>query len=205
MNKVKELFKKYQKTLFIVLAIVIAITFLWIGLKVGKQEPTTDGATTKLKFENIGELATQSAYTTEVQVIDDSQKLFGIEVPFTQSKQIYSYNVNIKAGYDFTKVTYDVNEEAKTITVSLPEVQTLSKELDTDSFKVYHEQSSAFTHIDLETQNKATSEMCERAEQDAIDNGLYENAEKNAELVLKGFFSSAYDLDEYTLEFKKAQ
>ncbi len=199
--KPQEIFKKYQKLITIVCAIVIAAAFLWIGTKIGNKEPVVDGSTTKLKFENIGELATQSAYTTEVQVISDSQNLFGVEIPFTQSKQIYSYNVNIKAGYDFTKVTYDVDDENKVITITLPEVQTLSTELDTDSFKVYHEQTSAFTHIDLETQNSATKQMCERAEKDAIENGLYENAEKNAELVLKGFVSSAYDLEEYTLKF----
>ncbi len=200
----KKFYQANKKIITIIGMVLIAVAFLGIGLKVGNTGPTTDGQTTKLRFENIGELATQSAYTTEVEVTDDDKKLFGISLPFTEAKQIYSYNVNIKAGYDFTKITYDVNEESKEITVTLPEVQTLSTELDTNSFKIYHEQTSAFTHIDLETQNKAISEMCERAEQSAIENGLYENAEKNAELVLKGFFSSAYDLDEYTLTFKQS-
>lgn len=198
----KTFLQTNKKIFTIIGSIIIAAVFLWIGLKIGNTGPTTDGQTTKLRFENIGELATQSAYTTEVEVTDDDKKIFGISVPFTEAKQIYSYNVNVKAGYDFTKITYDVNDEKKEITITLPEVQTLSTELDTNSFKIYHEQTSAFTHIDLETQNKAISQMCERAEQSAIENGLYENAQKNAELVLKGFFSSAYDLDEYTLTFK---
>ena len=40
------------------------------------------------------------------------------------------------------------------------------------------------------------------AEETAIANGLLENARSNAETILKGFFTKAYDLDKYTLTFE---
>jgi len=194
----KQLNEATKRILTIVLIVVFTAGGLFIGTKIGNKEAQTDGKT----FEDIGELATQSAYCMEIEMIEDGQKAFGFDVPFTQAKQIYSYDVEIKAGYDFTKITYDVDEAKKQITVKLPKVQTLSKDLDTSSFKVYHEQDSMFTTIKLETQNKALQELIDRAEKDAIENGLYEEAEKNAELVLKGFFASEYNTKEYKIQFE---
>lgn len=185
--------------------LLVGFLGFFIGSKLNQTSDSVhmDGQTVKIKLENIGELATQSAYCTEVQVNDDAKKLLGMNLPFTEAKQIYSYTVNIKAGYDFGEITYSVDEDNKKIVVQLPEVKILSKELDPDSFKIYHEQESIFTSIDLGSQNEAMKELLERAETDAVANGLYEEAEKNAELVLKGFFAGNYDLDTYTLQFEK--
>ena len=39
------------------------------------------------------------------------------------------------------------------------------------------------------------------AEEEAVGNGLLEEARKNGELILKGFFANVYDPSEYTVEF----
>ena len=57
-----------------------------------------DNKTTSLGFENIGEFATQAAYCTTVNTEEAAQNIWGIEIPFTQSKYIYSYDSIIKAG-----------------------------------------------------------------------------------------------------------
>ena len=41
----------------------------------------------------------------------------------------------------------------------------------------------------------------QQAETDAIENGLYENARSNAEVLLRSFFAQAYDLEKYRLTF----
>lgn len=162
---------------------------------------STDGKTTKLGFEDIGELATQSAYCTEVQVTDSSQELFGINIPFTQSKYIYSYDIVIKAGLDFTGITW--SEQGDTIRITLPEIKILSSEIDLDSLKVYHEDESIFQKITLEDNNAALASLKTRAEEDAIANGLLEEARDNAEQILTAFFANEYDLTKYQLKFTK--
>lgn len=162
---------------------------------------TSRTKTTKLGFEDIGELATQSAYCTEVNVTEASQNLWGLEIPFTQSKYIYSYDMIIKAGLDFEEIDWTLDEKNSRIEVKLPEVKILSNELDLDSFQVYHEQESVFRPIALEENNQALNEMKKQAEADAISNGLLEEARKNAETILRGFFSDAYDLNQYKIEF----
>ena len=156
----------------------------------------------RLGFEDIGEMATQAAYTTQVSVTEGSRVLWGVTIPFTQSKYIYSYDVTIKAGIDFGGIDWDLDEEQKTIRVTMPETRVLSSEINLDSFKVYHESESIFRHITLEENNAALQELQHSAEETAIANGLLENARSNAETILKGFFTKAYDLDKYTLTFE---
>ena len=180
------------------LAILIAIVAaIGVGVRVIN---VSESKTTKMGFEDIGEMATQSAYCTEVNVTEDAKELYGMRIPFTQSKYIYSYDIVIKAGYDFNEIEW--KEKNKTIEVKLPEAKVLSNELDMDSFKVYHEEESIFSKITLEENNDAVKKMKLNAQENAIANGLLENARSNAETMLTGFFADEYDLDEYKIVFK---
>ena len=188
-----------KNIVLIALVVVLAITVVGLGFKVSH---TTEAKTTKLGFEDIGEFATQSAYCTEVSATANARKLFGHNLPFTQSNIVFSYDVVIKAGYDFSAITWDVHDT--TITVKLPEVKVLSCEVKEDSFKKYVEDESIFTPFTLDDNNNAMKALKETAQTDAIANGLYENARSNAETMLTTFFSSAYDMDQYTIEFQDA-
>lgn len=196
MNRVTH---NLKTIVLLVLVIILAITVAGLGFKVTH---TTESKTTKLGFEDIGEFATQSAYCTEVSSTANARKLFGHNLPFTQSKIVFSYDVVIKAGYDFSAITWDVHDT--TITVKLPEVKVLSCEVKEDSFKKYVEDESIFTPFTLDDNNNAMKALKETAQTDAIANGLYENARSNAETMLTTFFSSAYDMDQYTIEFQDA-
>lgn len=188
-----------KNIVLIALVVVLAITVVGLGFKVSH---TTESKTTKLGFEDIGEFATQSAYCTEVSATANARKLFGHNLPFTQSNIVFSYDVVIKAGYDFSAITWDVHDT--TITVKLPEVKVLSCEVKEDSFKKYVEDESIFTPFTLDDNNNAMKALKETAQTDAIANGLYENARSNAETMPTTFFSSAYDMDQYTIEFQDA-
>lgn len=188
-----------KNIVLIALVVVLAVTVVGLGFKVTH---TTESKTTKLGFEDIGEFATQSAYCTEVSATANARKLFGHNLPFTQSNIVFSYDVVIKAGYDFSAITWDVHDT--TITVKLPEVKVLSFEVKEDSFKKYVEDESIFTPFTLDDNNNAMKALKETAQTDAIANGLYENARSNAETMLTTFFSSAYDMDQYTIEFQDA-
>ena len=179
---------------------ILVVILLAAAVALGaKTVLSADGRTARLGFEDIGELATQSAYCTEVEVTEASRELFGVTIPFTQSKYVYSYDVVIKAGLDFTDVSW--SEEDGTIRVTLPEIRVLSNEIDLDSLKVYHEDESLFRNITLEENNAALADLKARAEQDAIGNGLLEEARDNAQQILTAFFANQYDLTEYRLEF----
>lgn len=177
---------------------VAAVVVLLAGLK---SVFFTESNITRLGFEDIGELATQVAYCTEVNVTEASQELWGFKIPFTQSKYIYSYGVTVKAGIDFQKIQWEQDKKNKVIRVELPEVKVLSCEIDPESFKLYHEAESVFRQITLEENNEAMIGLKDSAEKNAVANGLLTNAEENAKEILKGFFGQAFDLEEYRIEF----
>ena len=174
----------------------LIVVALVLGISKGV---TSDNKATDLALENIGEMATQSAYCTEVNVTGDDKKIFGITIPFTQSKYVYSYDFNIKAGYDFGEIKWKVSN--KKIIVNLPEVRVLSNEIVEDSFKVFHEEESVFTPISLADHNEAVGQMKKDAEAHAVKNGLFDEAQSNAKVILKSFFYKEYDPDEYEIEF----
>lgn len=174
-------------------AIVLAV--LIIGAAVGclvTSHLTTEAKTTKIGFEDIGELDTQVAYFTVVDVIDDPREIFGVEVPFTKSKYIYSYDVVVKAGLDFEKM--DWKETGGKIKVKMPEVYVTDSYIDEKSGRIYHEEESIFSPITLEEQMLARAELVETGVNDAIANGLYDKAKENAEKMLTSFFKQH---DEY--------
>lgn len=197
-KKYIRVFKKYfTKKIIIGIVILLCIITGAIGLE---KNFSFYSKTTKIGFEDMGEFATQSAYCTEVNVTDKERNLFGRTIPFTQSKYIYSYDIVIKAGFNFEDIEWDKN--GTSIEVKLPEAKVLSSEINWDSFKIYHENDSIFTEITMTEKNEAMKELNQKAEEDAIANGLLDNARENAEKILTSFFAKAYDLGKYEIIFK---
>ena len=196
--------KKIIKNLILVLivAVIGAGAFIFGG-KMKENQMQHESKVTKFGFEDIGELATQEMIGTVVHTEKTAQSLFGIEIPFTQSQYIYSYDFDIKAGYDFSYIKYEIkdDEENKEIIIYLPEAKILSTEILTDSFEVYYEKESIFKRITLSDNNVALKDMKKLAEDNAVSNGIYEKAKSNAEIILKAFFAQYYDLNVYTITF----
>ena len=196
--------KKIIKNLILVLVVAFigAGAFIFGG-KMKEDQMQHESKMTKFGFEDIGELATQEMIGTVVHTEKTAQSLFGMEIPFTQSQYIYSYDFDIKAGYDFSYIKYEIkdDEENKEILIYLPEAKILSTEILTDSFEVYYEKESIFKRITLSDNNIALKDMKKLAEDNAVSNGIYEKDKSNAEIILKAFFAQYYDLNVYTITF----
>ena len=198
-NKVAKRKKSIVKAKLIVLIAVIVIA-LGAGLYFGKSL-SSESRITKLGFEDMGELATQAAYCTMVEDTEAARDLFGVEIPFTQSRLIYSYDVIVRAGLDFEQIEWSVDEPNKVIEVKLPEIKVLNSELDTESFKLYLEDESIFRRISMEENNDSMIGMEENARRQAVGNGLLDEARANAEAILRSFFAGVYDLEKYEIVF----
>ena len=192
------LWKILAPKLIIAAVILVVVVLAALGFQ---KFISSESKTTKIGFEDIGELATQVAYCTEVNVTEASRDLWGITIPFTQSKYIYSYDVVVKAGFDFSQIEWELDETNHVIEVRLPEAAVLSREIVLESFKLYHEDESIFRQITMEENNAALAELEKTAEENAIANGLLDNARTNAETLLTAFFSSVYDPEVYTFQF----
>lgn len=202
---------KLQKVLDIKFIIAVIIIILLCAVlvytrKEAKSNYVSDEKITEIGFENIGELATQSVTTTTVRVETKDLKLFNVSIPLTQSKYIYTYNTTIKAGINFSDVKWqlgDTDDTIHNIYVDIPEVKTLSADIDLDSFKVLHEENNIFSPITLTEHNDSLIQLRENALSDAINSGLYDRALDNAKTILTSFISQVYPSNEYNIIFSE--
>lgn len=202
---------KLQKVLDIKFIIAVIIIILLCAVlvytrKEAKSNYVSDEKITEIGFENIGELATQSVTTTTVRVETKDLKLFNVSIPLTQSKYIYTYNTTIKAGINFSDVKWqlgDTDDTSHNIYVDIPEVKTLSADIDLDSFKVLHEENNIFSPITLTEHNDSLIQLRENALSDAINSGLYDRALDNAKTILTSFISQVYTSNEYNIIFSE--
>mgnify|MGYP000177737558 FL=1 len=202
---------KLQKVLDIKFIIAVIIIILLCAVlvytrKEAKSNYVSDEKITEIGFENIGELATQSVTTTNVRVETKDLKLFNVSIPLTQSKYIYTYNTTIKAGINFSDVKWqlgDTDDTSHNIYVDIPEVKTLSADIDLDSFKVLHEENNIFSPITLTEHNDSLIQLRENALSDAINSGLYDRALDNAKTILTSFISQVYPSNEYNIIFSE--
>ena len=163
------------------------------------------GDTIRDGLNDIGELATEEYYFTRVETYDSSKNIKGFKVPFTTSRFVYSYDGMVKAGIDFTAIEVEKDDLKKTITVKLPASQILDCSIDPDTFEVYDEKKSVFNPIHISDYNDSLDEMLEAAKADAIEKGVLERADSNAELLIKNMVKSAYDVDDYYIDVRSAQ
>lgn len=202
---------KLQKVLDIKFIIAVIIIILLCAVlvytrKEAKSNYVSDEKITEIGFENIGELATQSVTTTTVRVETKDLKLFNVSIPLTQSKYIYTYNTTIKAGINFSDVKWqlgDTDDTSHNIYVDIPEVKTLSADIDLDSFKVLHEENNIFSPITLTEHNDSLIQLRENALSDAINSCLYDRALDNAKTILTSFISQVYPSNEYNIIFSE--
>ena len=202
---------KLQKVLDIKFIIAVIIIILLCAVlvytrKEAKSNYVSDEKITEIGFENIGELATQSVTTTTVRVETKDLKLFNVSIPLTQSKYIYTYNTTIKAGINFSDVKWqlgDTDDTSHNIYVDIPEVKTLSADIDLDSFKVLHEENNIFSPITLTEHNDSLIQLRENALSDAINSGLYDRALDNAKTILTSFISQVYPSNEYSIIYSE--
>lgn len=201
-KKTLHFLKKFMTKKVIGVLVIVCIVLV-VALGVGSQFMKSN-QTTKLGFQDIGELATQCVYATEIGAEEKSATFFKVKIPFIQSKYIYTMDFEIKAGFDFEDIKWKVKGDDK-IVVNMPKVKVLSNETRTDSFKVYHEEKSIFEQFSLDEVLLSVDDMKKSAEKTAIKNGLFDNAKTNAETIIKSFLMQEFDMKQYTVEFKYAK
>lgn len=189
--------KKGAKAVLFVLLVIVAIAG---AISIAGNYFESESKTIKIGFEDIGELDTQVAYTTVIGTIDDPRKIFGVKIPFTESKYIYSYDVVVKAGLDFSKIQW--KERSGKIIVSMPAPSVTDCYIDEDSGKVYYEKESIFSPITFAEEMESRKDLTERGRKDAVAKGLIDNAKKNAEKLLKNFFNNNKKYKDCEVEFK---
>jgi hypothetical protein len=150
-------------------------------------------------LENMGVLVTQEYYFTQVETYTKEKKI--LNFIDSTSQFTYSYDGKVTAGVDFGDIDVTKDEENKTITVEIPYSKLQSTDIDTGSFKVYSENDSLWNPIKLEDYNLSLAEFEETAERKALESGILERSNDQAEALIKNFIMNFPGTGDYSIEF----
>ena len=205
-SKIKSILtaiKKCPKIIKRGILVVILIAIVALGINYSYVF-NKEADTLSIEFKNVGELVTQSAF---IRVLEDStvnRTIFEkFEIPFTESRKMFSYIVQVDAAINFEEISIeDINESTKTIKVKLPHSKIYNATPDLESFKSYIDSESWFSRIDSEKYNEALKDLTNQGKQDAIDNGILEKANENGKNIIESFIKSNKKYKEYKVEYE---
>lgn len=198
--------KKNIKVVPIVIKIVVVIAILLGVFYLGNACSSVinlQTKSTKFGLKDVGELVTQTAYVTVVTDNKENKELFNkFEIPFTESRQVFSYDVEVDVSVNFSEISYTVDSENKEIKVSLPHSKIYKTTLNTDSLKVYLDTESLFSRIDLKEHNDALNAIKEQAATDAKSNGTLEAGDNNAKRLVESFIKENSRYKDYSFSYE---
>lgn len=198
--------KSFIKAVPIVIKIVVVIAILLGVFYLGNACSSVinlQTKSTKFGLKDVGELVTQTAYVTVVTDNKENKELFNkFEIPFTESRQVFSYDVEVDVSVNFSEISYTVDSENKEIKVSLPHSKIYKTTLNTDSLKVYLDTESLFSRIDLKEHNDALNAIKEQAATDAKSNGTLEAEDNNAKRLVESFIKENSRYKDYSFSYE---
>ncbi|MCA1065524.1 DUF4230 domain-containing protein [Rossellomorea sp. AcN35-11] len=154
------------------------------------------------RIQEMSSLATAQGFVKAVIEQEDNQ-LFGksinTDLPGTKRKLLMVVPGTVLAGVDLQGIDQDdivVDEETKVIELTLPRAKILQEpSIDTDNIKTFSVEGIFRRDVDW-NEGFALAEVAkDQISQEAVEQGILQAAEKNAEKSLKGFFEQlGYDL-----------
>lgn len=224
-----------KKGLIIAICIIAALlisvisSFIVVNLMQNKTEPVTDVLSNAIEnqndngnimpertvlreetleelFSSASELVTLKYYYTNAADLEKYKELFGIRVPLTTDRTVFTYDGVISAGIDLSKIVFDeIDNEKMTIHITLPYPKIISNELDTSSFKYYDVKNSIFTSISPEEVTFKIDELKQMQEDKLKEKtDFYDSVSDNAENVLRNLLYASELTNEYKVTFTVA-
>lgn len=193
---------KYVKRIVCIILIVgIAVLLFYLGIKYSSNFTTME-KTMKLGLQDVGELVTQTCYTTVLEDSKENRDFFKLfDIPFTESRQIFSYDFEVDAGLNFKDIKYTIDDEKKEIKIVIPHAEIYKTTLNPNSFKVYLDSESMFSRIDLEKHNSAVKKMSEQAKNYCVANNILTAADHNAKKLIGGMIKGNSNYQDYTISY----
>lgn len=175
----------------------------YVNKKIIHTESQIDTEVIEEGLTNMGFLITSKYYFTDTTTTSKVTSIGDITLGFTKANMIVKYSGYVPAGIDFTKVTVSVDDDSKTITVTIPEAELQDVVIDHDSFELLDEDKNIFNKFEVSDLNDSLVELEESNLERAEELGLLEEANSNAELIITNFVNSITDGTGYKLNIQK--
>lgn len=176
----------------LLLAVVALVAALVAGIAIGngglvtQGEQHVDSTTIKNSFADVAELATQEYDFSNVgKFSQDDMKILDLSIPFTGKSFLVTYSGSVKAGIaDISKASVVVDDGAKTVTVTLPEVEVLDAHIDSDTVKTYDQTFNPINQLSVDDVTSFVSSEEEARKEEAVNGGILDRARERAESLI---------------------
>lgn len=175
---------KIKKYGIITLIVLVLIAGLILSLNIRQNnERQIISSTIEEKVSKIVELSTVKYNYTDVVSYRDSKELGGVKVPFTEKKFIVQYSGYIKAGVDLSTIEIDIKDE-DTIHIDMDKAKILENTIIDEEVKFFDEKDGLFNKLSFKDLFGVLIGEKEKAKKQAIDRGLLNESQYNAEEIL---------------------
>jgi hypothetical protein len=185
MNKVIAFFRTFKLLILAVLVVIVGVfayNFSSNFKVVRKSEIGVSGVLTEIKL--ISQLDTVEMYFNEILDYRESLKINDFEIPFTEKSFIFVVKAKVQSGIDLASLSEeDVLISDKKIVLTLDKAKITSKEI--LEYRAYSEKDGLFNRVSNEDTLKTLNEFLIRLDKQALDSGILEKAEENAENILQ--------------------
>lgn len=170
------------------------------------ENVTISTDTLRSQIVSVRELATQEYIYTNADKRESNETwLFGWTRPFSENVLLVTYDGSIKAGVDLGRVDINVDEETRTITITLPPSAILENNIPQESIEVVAVKDGLFNPVTFDDYNEFIAGQKLVMEQRAIDQGLLTRADEEARTLVRSVLSALPGMDQYTLVVETAQ
>ena len=165
--------------------------------EVEKEVVTVDEV--KVKLKEIGEISSYEADYTVTKGKDFTRHMLDkIAVPGTTNHVEMTCNGVVKVGYTIEDIGIEVDDDSMKIYVSLPELRINSNQLLWDDSLKWNEENNILNPVDFAEYEELIGEIKSEGLVQAEKDGMYEQAEENAQVVITNFLGC---FDEYDVVY----
>ena len=149
------------------------------------------------------DLVTTRFYYKDADTYESYKEFKGFKIPLTTDQVVFTYEGTVSLGFDFSAITYRIDEANKKIYIKLPAVKIIANEIEFDSFTYYEVKNSIFTEQTMEITTDIMAVLQEKTEQRVMnDQELLDSVRDNAENLIRGLLKAAEHTSEYKVEFE---
>lgn len=168
--------------LILVLALVVSVVINMFFIK-RKEKPVILSENIEQQVKKIAEVSTIKYNYTDVVSYENSKQFNGLDIPFTNKRFIVKYNGYIKAGVDFEDIKIKV--EGNNVEVIMPKAKILDNVIIEEDVAFFDEKNGLFNKLNYDELYDVLVVEKEKTQKEVISEGILEEAEENAEDLIK--------------------
>lgn len=172
-------------------------------LNVQETVPVITRALLDEQITSLSELTTKKYWYRNATQKDEAKEwLWGTTMPFSDIQFVALYDGYIKAGIELKEVKFDVNQQAKTITITMPKSKILDHNIPQETINVLQVKNNLFNSVSFNDYNRFISSEKAAMAETAIGQGILTEADEEAKRIIEAFLKNVPGIDQYKLIFK---